>query len=100
MLGMELSGKRKWGRPKTWLMDVVKEDMADIEVTEEDIEDRNNWRWKISCGVPAWEKPKEEGKLYCYEQCSDSYYPMSIRNLRFSVHCLLKLDRLPRLSTG
>ena len=43
-------------------MDLVKEDMADIEVTEEDTEDRNNWRWKISCGVPGWEKPKEEGE--------------------------------------
>ena len=31
-------------------MDVVKEDMAEVEVTEEDTEDRNNWRWKIRCG--------------------------------------------------
>ena len=29
---------------------MVKEDMAEVEVTEEDTEDRNNWRW---------EKPKE-----------------------------------------
>ena len=36
-------------------MDVVKEDMAEVEVTEEDTEDRNksnNWRWKIRCGDP------------------------------------------------
>ena len=33
-------------------MDVVKEDMAEVEVTEEDTADRNNWRWKICCGVP------------------------------------------------
>ena len=33
-------------------MDVVKEDMAEVEVTEADTEDRNNWRWKISCGDP------------------------------------------------
>ena len=33
-------------------MDVVKEDMADVEVTEEDTEDRNNWRWNIRCGDP------------------------------------------------
>ena len=33
-------------------MDVVKEDMAEVEVTEEDTEDRNNWRWKIRRGDP------------------------------------------------
>ena len=33
-------------------MDVVKEDMAEVEVTEEDAEDRRNWRWKIRCGDP------------------------------------------------
>ena len=40
-------------------MDAVREDM--VEVTEEDAEDRNKWRWKINCGDPWWEKPKEEG---------------------------------------
>ena len=30
----------------------VKEDMAEVEVTEEDAEDRRNWRWKIRCGDP------------------------------------------------
>ena len=44
---MELPGKRKQGRPKRRFMDVVKEGMAEVEVTEEDTEDRNNWRWKI-----------------------------------------------------
>ena len=33
-------------------MDVVKEDMAEVEETEENTEDRNNWRWKIHCGDP------------------------------------------------
>ena len=47
MLRMELPGKRKRGRPKRRFMYVVKEDMADVEVTEEDTEDRSNWRWKI-----------------------------------------------------
>ena len=28
-------------------MDVMKEDMVEVEVTEEDTEDRNNWRWKM-----------------------------------------------------
>ena len=41
-------------------MDVVKEDMAEVEVTEEDTVDRRNWRKKIRCGDPWWEKPKEE----------------------------------------
>ena len=44
MLRMELPGKRKRGRPKRRFMDVVKEDMAEVEVTEEDTEDRSNWR--------------------------------------------------------
>ena len=52
MLRMELPGKRKRGRPKRRFMDVVKEDMADVEVTEEDTVDRRNWRKKIRCGDP------------------------------------------------
>ena len=52
MLRMELSGKRKRGRPKRRFMDVVKEDMAEVEVTEEDTVDRRNWRKKIRCGDP------------------------------------------------
>ena len=52
MLRMELPGKRKRGRPKGRFMDVVKEDMAEVEVTEENTEDRSNWRWKIRCGDP------------------------------------------------
>ena len=52
MLRMELPGKRKRGRPKRRFKDVVKEDMAEVEVTEEDTEDRNNWKWKICFGDP------------------------------------------------
>ena len=52
MLRMELPGKGRRGRPKRRFMDVVKEDMAEVEVTEEDTEYRNNWRWKIRCGDP------------------------------------------------
>ena len=33
-------------------MDVVKEDMAEVKVTEGDTKDRNNWKWKIRCGDP------------------------------------------------
>ena len=53
MLRMELPGKRKQGFPKRRFMDVVKEDMAEVEVTGGgDTEDRNNWRWKIRCVDP------------------------------------------------
>ena len=31
---------------------MVKEDMAEVEVTEEDTEDRINWRRQICCGDP------------------------------------------------
>ena len=60
MLTMELPRKRKRGRPKRRFMNVVKEDMAQVEVTEEDTEARNNWRWNISCDDAWWEMPKEE----------------------------------------
>ena len=39
---------------------MVKEDMAEVKVTKDDSEDRNNWRWKIRCGDPCWKKPKVE----------------------------------------
>ena len=52
MLRMEFPGKRKRGRPKRRFMDVVKEDMVEVEVTEEDTVDRRNWRKKIRCGDP------------------------------------------------
>ena len=49
---MELPGKRKRERPKRRFMDVVKEDMTEVEVTEEDTLGRKNWRRKIRCGDP------------------------------------------------
>ena len=53
---MKLPGKRKRGRPKRRYtcihIDVVREDMAVVEVTEEDAEDRTEWRWIIRCGDP------------------------------------------------
>ena len=44
---------------------MVKEDMAEVEVTEEETEDRNNWKLKIRC---AWRrthdgKSREKNKL-------------------------------------
>ena len=52
ILRMELHGKRKRGRPKRRYMDVVKEDMAEVEVTEEDTKDKNYWKRKLCCGDP------------------------------------------------
>ena len=52
MLRMELPGKRKRGRPKRRFMYVVKEDMAEVAVTEEYTVDRNSWRMKIRCVDP------------------------------------------------
>ena len=59
MLRMQLPGKRKRGRPKMRFTDAVKEDMAEVEVTEEDTEDRSEWRWKICCGDP-WREKEED----------------------------------------
>ena len=44
MLRRELLGKRKWGRPERRFMDAVRDDMAVVEVTEEDAEDRTERR--------------------------------------------------------
>ena len=52
MLRMELPGKRKRGRPKRRCMDAAGEDMAVVDVTEEDSDDRTKWRWKLRCGNP------------------------------------------------
>ena len=40
-------------------MDVVQEDMAEVEMTEEDTVDRNNWR-KSALATPDVKKPIEE----------------------------------------
>ena len=39
-------------RSKNRFMNAMREDMAVAEVTEEDAEDRNKWRWKMYCGDP------------------------------------------------
>ena len=44
-------------------MDVVKKDMAEVEVMEEDTEDRNNWRWKFrSVATPDGKNRKKKKK--------------------------------------
>ena len=48
---MEPTGKRKLRRPKRRFMKAI-DDVAVVEVTEEDAEDRTEWRWNIRCGDP------------------------------------------------
>ena len=50
ILMVELPEKRKRRRPYMRFMDVVRENMAVVEVTEEDADDRIKWRWKMCCG--------------------------------------------------
>ena len=50
MLMMEFTGKRKRGRPKRRFMDVVKEDLAEVEVTDEDIRKIG----KLETEKPLW----------------------------------------------
>ena len=52
MLRIELPRKKKRGRDIMMFMDAVREDMAEEEVTEEDAEDRTEWRWEIRFGEP------------------------------------------------
>ena len=51
MLRIQLSGKRKRGRPKRRSTDVVKKDMAEVEVTEDDTEHRDNC---MEMEIPLW----------------------------------------------
>ena len=52
ILKMNLSGKRKRGRPKRRFVDVVKEDIGEAGAREMDVENRTIWRKMIRCGYP------------------------------------------------
>ena len=52
ILRLDLKEHRKRGRPKGRYTDAVREDMAVVEVTDADAENRAEWRWKIRCGDP------------------------------------------------
>ena len=62
MLMMELSGTMKRERPTRRFMGVVKEDMAELDVTEEDTEPRKNWILTIRCGDPGGKSRKKKKK--------------------------------------
>ena len=51
MMEMELSGKRKKGRPKRKFLDVVKKDMGEVGAKETNVEHRKVWRMMIRCGL-------------------------------------------------
>ena len=52
MMEMEILGKRKRGRPKRRILDVVKEDMGEVSAKETDVENRTVWKMMIRCGHP------------------------------------------------
>ena len=49
VIGMDLPGKRRRGRPLRRYMDIVKKDLKVVGATEKDTEDRTKWR-RIICG--------------------------------------------------
>ena len=69
MLRVELQGKRKRERPKRRFMDVGKEDMTEVEVTEEDTLDRKNWRRKkFAVATPDGKSRKKKKIVYYYSK--------------------------------
>ena len=60
MTNVTRPGKRKPVSPKKRFVDAVRDDMAVVDVTEEDADDRTEWKWTICSGDPWREKPKEE----------------------------------------
>ena len=53
VLNLEIEGKRRRGRPKGRWMDMIKADMRELELEEEDALDRNLWRSAIHFSNPA-----------------------------------------------
>ena len=57
---MELPGKRKRGSLEKRFMDAMREDMAEVEVTEEDTDDRNKKVGKSTVATPGGRSRKEK----------------------------------------
>ena len=65
MLRMELPGKRKRGRCKRRFMDALREDMAVVEVTEDDAGDNTKWiNGKSVVATPDGTSRKMKKKAY------------------------------------
>ena len=52
MLCLVMPCKRRRGRPKMRFMDVVREDIQVVGVSDRDMASRRNWRLQICCGDP------------------------------------------------
>lgn len=61
MLKMEVPGRRKRGRRQRRYMDVTKEDVQMVGVTEQDIRDRMRW-WQVT----AEGEHLKERKMYTH----------------------------------
>ena len=53
VLKMEVTGRRRRGRPERRWMDCVREDMKEKNLEERDVKDRNKWKTLIKNGDPA-----------------------------------------------
>ena len=60
MLQMQVSGKRRRGRPKRKFMDGIKEDLKVARVTIDDAGADQNGKKRSAVATPNWEKSKEE----------------------------------------
>ncbi|EYC29922.1 hypothetical protein Y032_0005g2334 [Ancylostoma ceylanicum] len=57
-LNLNVKGTRPRGRPKTHWLDYVKPDMAEVQLTTRDADNRKKWRRRCSTADPAttWDK--------------------------------------------
>ena len=60
VMGMEVPGKKRRGRPKRRWMDTIGNDLSEKELSREDTQDRAKWRSLIKVG-----KDEEKKKFFC-----------------------------------
>ena len=77
MLRMELTGKRERGRPKRMSMDVVREEMAVVEVTG----NGTKWRWKICLMGEAKKKTRRQQHSQHLSWCAPASLSPSTRRV-------------------
>ena len=84
MLRLGLSGQRNRGRHKRRFMDAVREDMAVVEVTEEDVED---WT-KMQMGNQQWRHLTAEAEITRRRKLpSSDYGGLHFHILYESIYC-------------
>ncbi|EYC31903.1 hypothetical protein Y032_0003g1295 [Ancylostoma ceylanicum] len=72
-LNLNVKGTEPRGRPKTRWLDCVKADMAEVQLTTRDADNRNKWRIRCSTADPAttWDKRwKEEETSPARQNCA------------------------------